>query len=61
MGMVLVWTFGGMIFVLFIALPVSQVVAVGCKTHDLHHPIRDWHISILLKIQYILTHLITSQ
>ena len=31
------------------------------KTYVLHHPIRDCHINILLKIQYILLHLITSQ
>ena len=33
----------------------------GFKTHVLHHPIRDCHINILLKIQYILLHLIISQ
>jgi len=30
-----------------------------CKTYVLHHPIRDYHINILLRIQYILPHLIT--
>ena len=30
-----------------------------CKTHILHYSINDCHISILLKIQYILPHLIT--
>jgi len=29
------------------------------KTYVLHHPIKDYHITILLKIQYILPHLIT--
>ena len=38
----------------------SKFVRMGCKTHVLHHPISDCHISILLKIQYILTYLITS-
>ena len=45
-------------------LPLSKspnLVRIGCKTHVLHHAIRDCYISILLKIQYILPHLITSQ
>ena len=33
----------------------------GFKIHVLHHLIRDCHINILLKIQYILLHLIISQ
>ena len=36
-------------------------VRMRCKTHVLHHSISDYHISILLKIQYILPHLITFQ
>ena len=38
-----------------------NLVRIGCKTYVLHHPIRNYHINILLKIQYILSHLITSQ
>ena len=37
-----------------------NLVRIGCKTQVLHYSIRDFHISILLKIQYILSHLITS-
>ena len=36
-------------------------IRMGCKTHVLHHSISDCHIGILLKIQYILSYLITSQ
>ena len=36
-------------------------VRMGCKTHVLHHLIIDCHIDILLKIQYILPHLLTFQ
>ena len=36
-------------------------IRMGCKTHILHHQISDCHISILLKIQYILPYLITFQ
>ena len=36
-------------------------IRMGCKTHVLHHSISDCHIGILLKIQYILPYLITSQ
>ena len=32
-----------------------------CKTHVLHYPIKNYHISILLKIQCILPQLITFQ
>ena len=39
----------------------SEFSKDGCKTHILYHPIRDCHISILLKIQYILSLLTTSR
>ena len=34
---------------------------MSVKTHVLYHPIKDCHINLLLKIQYIPPHLITSQ
>ena len=37
-----------------------NLVRMGYKTHVLYHPIKDCHISILLKIKCILPHLITS-
>ena len=37
-----------------------NLVRIWCKNHVLHHPIRNCHVSILLKIQYLLSHLITS-
>ena len=36
-------------------------IKTWCKTHVLHNLISNYHTSILLKIQYILPHLITSQ
>ena len=38
-----------------------NLVRIWWKIHILHHPIRNCHINILLKIQYIILHLITSQ
>ena len=38
-----------------------NLVRTGYKIHILHYLIKDCHTNILLKIQYILAHLITSQ
>ena len=45
---------------IYIYIYSSNLVRMGCKTYILHHPIKDCHINILFKIQYILPHLITS-
>ena len=45
----------------FIIILRLNSIRMGCKTCILHHLISDCHISILLKIQYILPHLITSR
>ena len=38
-----------------------NLVRTGYKIHILHYLIKDCHTNILLKIQYILAHLIISQ
>ena len=37
-----------------------NLVRIWCKIHTLYHPIRDYHISFLLKTQYIIPQWITS-
>ena len=44
---------------LYVYIMILNSIRMGCKTHILHHLIINCHISILLKIQYILPHLIT--
>ena len=38
-----------------------NLVKTDGKTYVLYYPIKDYHIIILLEIQYILPHLVTSQ
>ena len=43
------------------AIYIYIYIRMGCKIYVLYNLISDCHVSILFKIQYILTHLITFQ